>query len=81
MSLQASGGSFLGNVKVIATNNRGLNAEEMADLTVDRIIYVGQNSHPAIIEQAKAFREHIRKILVEAFTQAQQEALNTIRSL
>jgi len=80
MSLQTSGGAFVGSVKVFATNNRGFNPEEMADMTVDKILYVGQNSHPAIIEQARAFKENIRQVLVEAFTQAQQEERNTICS-
>jgi len=78
MSLQASGGAFVGNVKVFATDNRGFNPEEMADMTVDKILYVGQNSHPAIIEQARAFKENIRHLLVEAFAQAQREERNTI---
>lgn len=78
MSLQASGSSFIGNVAVYTTDHRGFNAEEMANLTVDKIIFIGQNSHPAIIEQAKAFREHIRQALVAAFTEAQQEERKTI---
>ena len=78
MSLQASGSSFIGDVKVFTTNNRGFNAEEMADMTVEKIIFVGRNSHPAIIEQAKAFKEHIRQALVAAFTEAQQEERKTI---
>ena len=80
MSLQTSGGAFVGSVKVFATNNRGFNPEEMADMTVDKILYVGQNSHPAIIEQARAFKENIRQVLLEAFMQAQQEERNTICS-
>jgi hypothetical protein len=78
MSLQASGSSIVGNVMVYTTNNRGFNAEEMANMTVEKIIFIGQNSHPAIIEQAKAFKEHIRQALVAAFTEAQQEERKTI---
>lgn len=78
MSLQASGGAFVGNVKVFTTDNRGFNPDEMAEMALDKILYVGQNSHPAIIEQARAFKENIRQVLVEAFTQAQQEERNTI---
>lgn len=80
MSLQANGSSFVGDVKVMTTSHRGFNPEEMAELTVDKIIFVGANSHPAIIEQAKAFRENIRRVLVEAFTQAQQEERMTLQS-
>ena len=56
MTLQASSNSFVGEVRIITTDNRGFNAEEMADLTVDKIIFIGRNSHPAIIEQARAFK-------------------------
>ena len=78
MTLQASSNSFVGEVRIMTTNNRGFNAEEMAELTVDKIIFIGRNSHPAIIEQAKAFREQIRQVLVAAFTEAQQEEKKTI---
>jgi hypothetical protein len=78
MSLQTSGNSFVGDVKVITTNNRGFNPTEMAELTVDKIIYIGRNSHPVILEQAKVFKEQIRQVLTEAFEQAQQEERNTI---
>jgi cephalosporin hydroxylase len=78
MTLQASSNSFVGEVRIITTDNRGFNAEEMADLTVDKIIFIGRNSHPAIIEQARAFKEQIRQVLVAAFTEAQQEEKKTI---
>jgi len=78
MTLQASSNSFVGEVRIITTDNRGFNAEEMADLTVDKIIFIGRNSHPAIIEQARAFKEQIRQVLVAAFTEAQQEERKTI---
>lgn len=78
MNMIVTGGSAVGEVKVFATNNRGLNPEELADLTVDRLIYVGRNSHPVIIEQAKAFKDHMRQVLVNAFIQAQLEERNTI---
>ena len=78
MTLQASSSSIVGDVRVITTDHRGFNAEEMAELTVDKIIFIGRNSHPAIIEQARAFREQIRQVLVAAFTEAQQEEKKTI---
>jgi len=58
MSLQASGSSFVGNVAVYTTDHRGFNAEEMANMTVDKIIFIGQNSHPAIIEKLR----HLKSI-------------------
>lgn len=53
-----------GSVKVLTSVNRGFTPEEIVDRAVDKIIYVGGNSHPLIKDQALAFKEHIRDILV-----------------
>jgi hypothetical protein len=53
-----------GDVKVATTSNRGFTPEEIAEHALDNIIYVGDNSHPAIQEQARAFRDNIRAVLV-----------------
>lgn len=53
-----------GSVVVHTTNNRGFTPEEIAERALDKIISVGGQSHPAITEQAHAFRENIRKVLV-----------------
>lgn len=51
-------------VKVMTTQGRGFTPEEVADRAVDRIISVGSQTHPAIRDQAEAFKENIRKVLV-----------------
>lgn len=53
-----------GQIRVETTEGRGANPEELADRALDKIIAVGGTSHPAITEQARAFRESIRKVLV-----------------
>jgi hypothetical protein len=53
-----------GQVRVETTNGRGFTPEEIAERALDRIIAVGGNSHPVITEQARAFRENIKKVLV-----------------
>ena len=57
-----SGG--VGLVSVHTTNNRGSTPEELADRALDKIIYVGSNAHPFIREQAEAFKDSIRHVLV-----------------
>ena len=52
-----------GSVMVQTTHHRGLNAEEVAERAVDRIISVGENSHPVIRDQAAAFRDQIRAVV------------------
>ena len=49
-----------GSVMVQTTSNRGFTPEELADNALDKIIYVGSSSHPAIQEQAEAFMIHSR---------------------
>jgi len=53
-----------GQVRVETTENRGFTPEEVAERALDKIIYVGSQTHPAIRDQAEAFRENIRKVLV-----------------
>jgi hypothetical protein len=53
-----------GQIKVMTTQGRGFTPEEVAERALDKIIYVGSQTHPLIREQAEAFRESIRKVLV-----------------
>jgi hypothetical protein len=52
-----------GGVIVRTTENRGFTPEEIAERAVERIIYVGEQTHPAIRDQAQAFKEHIRAVV------------------
>lgn len=58
------GGFEFGDVKVLTTSNRGFTPEEIAERALDKIISVGESSHPAIRDQAVAFRDYIRQVLV-----------------
>jgi len=61
---QENGTAVVGNVFVRTVDNRGLTPEELAETALDKILYVGDQSHPAIREQALVFKEHIRGVLV-----------------
>lgn len=54
----------VGPVTIMATQGRGFTPEEIAERALDKIIHVGSQTHPAIRDQAEAFRENIRKVLV-----------------
>jgi hypothetical protein len=54
----------VGSVMVMATENRGFTPEEVAERALDKIIYVGGNAHPAIRDQAEAFKDSIRQVLI-----------------
>ena len=59
-----------GNVMVMTTEGRGFTPEEIAERALDRIIYVGSHTHPAIRDQAEAFKESIRQVLVQYMHEA-----------
>jgi hypothetical protein len=74
----SSAAPVIGNPIVTTLDYRGYNPEELADMAVDKIIHVGGNSHPVIVDQAKAYRENIRKVLVHYFALAQESAKTTV---
>lgn len=53
----------MGSVQVQTTDNRGFTPDEVAARCVDKIISVGDHTHPAIRDQAHAFKEHIRAVV------------------
>jgi cephalosporin hydroxylase len=57
-------------VRVLTTSGRGHTPEEVAEIALDKIIYVGSQTHPAIRDQAEAFKDQIRKVLVFYMKQA-----------
>lgn len=59
-----SGGALLGKVTAMGVSGRGFTPEELAENTLDRIISISSNADPVIRQQAEAFREHIRMVLI-----------------
>jgi ribosomal protein L17 len=53
---------LLNKVTIATTSNRGHTPEELAERMVDKIISVGDNSHPAIREQAIAFKASVKNV-------------------
>lgn len=72
------GHTGVGVFKVETADHRGWTPEELAERALDRIIYVGGNSHPAIREQAEAFRSNIRAVLVHYLKEAVQSERTTL---
>jgi hypothetical protein len=65
-----SGGALLGQITAISVSGRGFTPEEVAEMALDKIIYIGESSHPALRNQAEAFRDQIRTVLVKYMRQA-----------
>ena len=57
-------------VDVLTTNKRGHSPEELAALCADRIVSVSETAHPALREQATAFKKSIEGLLVQYMRQA-----------
>ena len=53
----------IGNVTVTTTNNGHLPPEHWAQRATNRIVHVGQDAHPAIADQAKAFKETVCHVI------------------
>lgn len=64
MSLSVESPALGGAVKVVTTHGRGFTPEEVADRALDKIIAVGDRSHPLLRDQAHAFKEDLRHLLV-----------------
>ena len=70
-------------VSVLTTQNRGWDAEELAQRAVDKIIFVGDQSHPAVQAQARAFKVQVKHVvafyLKEAVEQDRLTMANRLR--
>jgi hypothetical protein len=65
-----SGGALLGQITAVSVSGRGFTPEEVAEMALDKIMYIGEGSHPVIRDQAEAFRDQIRFVLVRYMKQA-----------
>lgn len=58
-------GKILGGVvDVMTTDHRGFTPEEVAERCLDKIVSVSDSAAPEIREQARAFKDGIRAVLV-----------------
>lgn len=75
-------GALLGGVKVYTTTDRGFTPEEITERALDKIIYIGEQSHPLVRDQAQVFKDAIRGVLVFYIREAQKsERTNIIAML
>ena len=71
----------VGSVTVTTTVNRGMNAEEWAELAVRKIVSVSMDSPMPIREQALAFRENIKNILIHYFKKVARSERTTVKAI
>jgi hypothetical protein len=71
MSVQTP--ALLGGVRVETTSHRGWSVDELAQRAADKIIFVGDQSHPAVREQARAFKEGVKAVVAFYLQEAVQQ--------
>ena len=76
--MQVTGQMGLGQLEVRTTNGRGFTPEELAEGALNRILYVGENVHPVIRDQAVVFKEHIRQVLLHYMKEAVKSDRTTL---
>ena len=76
--LSVGTGPVIGELKTMTTSGRGLNADEIMDLLMPRLLHVGDNAPPAIREQAAAFKGDIERLVRHYVVQAQKSQNTTI---
>ena len=54
----------VGNALVFTSDNGGHSPEQMAEMALNKIMVVSETAPPAIRDQALAYKDHIRKVLV-----------------
>jgi len=70
--------SEVGSVRVWTTEHRGYTPEEIAERAMARILYIGDQSHPLLRQQAHAFREQLYVVLVQYLREAQESDRLTV---
>lgn len=68
----------VGSIVVHKVDHRGFTPEEIVEQALDKIIYVGDNSHPVIRDQAQAYREQIRSVVLFYMKRAIQSHNTTV---
>jgi hypothetical protein len=63
-------GAKLGEIKATSVSGRGFTPEEVAEQALTKIVSVGGNCHPVIRDQAEAFKNEIRGVLIHYMKQA-----------
>jgi hypothetical protein len=81
--IHVTSSGMVGGVQVETVSHRGWSVEELAQRAADKIIFVGDQSHPAVREQARAFKESVRMVVAfylrEAVAQDRLTIANRLR--
>ena len=65
-------------VKVHTTEGRGFTPDEVAERCVDKLISVSDTAHPAIRDQARAYKLHMEKVVAYYMPEAIRSDRTTV---
>ena len=77
----ASGNSEIGEVAVYTSTDRGHSPEEMAEMALNKIMLVSEDAPPVIREQALAYKDRLKDILIFYMNRMAQSERTTIWAL
>ena len=77
----ASGNSEIGEVAVFTSTDRGHSPEEMAEMALNKIMLVSEDAPPVIREQALAYKDRLKDILIFYMNRMAQSERTTIWAL
>jgi len=79
--LQANGEGDVGKVSVFTSVNRGHTPEQIAEMALNRIMQVNESAPSVIKEQALAYKDRLREILIYYMNSMAKSERTTIWAL
>jgi hypothetical protein len=78
---EANGQGDLGSVKVFTSDNGGHSPETMADMAMNKIMAINEQAPPPIRDQAVAYRNNVRNVILYYLTEMARTERTTIWAL
>ena len=79
--MDGSAHSEIGNALVFTSDNGGHSPEQVAEMALNKIMVVSKTAPPVIRDQALAYRDRIRKVLVFYMAKMAENERTTIYAL
>lgn len=73
-----NGFGSVGAFEVKTTHERGFTVEEIAEDLLNKLLFISSEAHPAIREQAMAFKNQIRPAIIHYMKQAVRSDRTTL---
>ncbi len=78
---EANGEGDLGSVKVFTSSNGGHSPETTADMAMNKIMVINEKAPPPIRDQAVAYRNNVRNVILYYLTEMAKTERTTIWAL